>query len=133
MSTMALRTQAPWSVWMGFKPISTGNSLPSFRKPHRSRPAPIARARGSCMNAARFAGCAPRYLSGTRLSTPAPVPEKLLRLVVDPNDFSPRIGQDHGVRGRFHNPPEYFFGPLALGDIDDDAEHPDPFVGLYGV
>ncbi len=63
----------------------------------------------------------------------APVPEKLLRLVVDQNDFSLRIGHDHGVRGRFHNQPEYFFGPLALGDIDDDAEHPDPFVGLYGV
>ncbi len=63
----------------------------------------------------------------------ARVPEKLLRLVIDQNYFALDVGHDHGVRSRFYNQPEYFFGPLALGDIDDDTEHPDPIIGLYGV
>ncbi len=63
----------------------------------------------------------------------APVPEELLRLVVDQNDFALRVRHDHGARGRLDNQPEHLLGPLALGDIDDRAEHPDPFIGLYGV
>ena len=44
---MAESTIGPSSVSIGFSPISIGNSLPSFFRPYRSRPAPIGRDAGS--------------------------------------------------------------------------------------
>ena len=43
---MADSTIVPSSVSIGFRPISIGNSLPSFFSPYRSRPAPIGRDSG---------------------------------------------------------------------------------------
>jgi hypothetical protein len=43
---MALKTSMPLSERNGLKLISTGNSLPSLRRPYHSRPAPIGRSRG---------------------------------------------------------------------------------------
>src|SRR5215475_15691686 len=44
MSMMAASTRSPSAVLIGFRPISIGTSLPSLRRPKRSRPAPIGRA-----------------------------------------------------------------------------------------
>src|SRR5262249_19180772 len=41
MSTTELSTNLPSGVSTGFKTISTATSVPSFRRPYRSRPAPI--------------------------------------------------------------------------------------------
>ena len=56
MSTMAESTIGPSSVSIGFKPISIGNSLPSFFRPYRSRPAPIGREIGLPKNEPRRFG-----------------------------------------------------------------------------
>ena len=56
MSTIADSTIVPSSVSIGFRPISTGNSLPSFFRPYRSRPAPIGRDCGSWKNEPRRSG-----------------------------------------------------------------------------
>src|ERR671919_310031 len=54
MSTMTDRTMTPWSVSIGLRPISTGNSLPSFLSANRSRPAPIGRDCGAKKNDRRI-------------------------------------------------------------------------------
>ena len=46
MSINDARTNTPRVVRIGLSPTSTGNSLPSFRRPKRSRPTPIARPLG---------------------------------------------------------------------------------------
>ena len=69
ISNIALRTQVSPAIRMGFNPISTGNSVPSFRSPKRSRPAPMDRASGRDINSARTAGCPRRNRSGTSTST----------------------------------------------------------------
>ena len=48
------------SVSSGLSPISTGNSVPSLRRPTRSRTTPIARDRGSAWNDVRCPRCWPR-------------------------------------------------------------------------
>src|SRR6185295_11971396 len=54
MSRMALVRKRPWSVSIGLRLISTGNSVPSFRKPNSSNLAPIGRTRGSLKYFARW-------------------------------------------------------------------------------
>ena len=46
-SRMELLTRTPSSVSSGLRLISTGNSLPSLRRPYRSMPPPMGRTRGS--------------------------------------------------------------------------------------
>ncbi len=73
MSTMELSTNRPSSLWMGLSPISSGTSVPSLRRPKRSRPAPMARTSGAAKKAARCPGWASRKRSGTRRSTGSPI------------------------------------------------------------
>ena len=68
MSTIELRTNMPSSVSIGFKPISTGISVPSLRSPKSSRPAPIARLVGDEKKWARSVGCRGWKRAGTRAS-----------------------------------------------------------------
>ena len=55
-SRMALETNRPSSVSSGFRLISTGNSLPSLRRPCSSSPAPMERVRGSAKKLRRWSG-----------------------------------------------------------------------------
>ncbi|OGO53142.1 MAG: hypothetical protein A2V84_14475 [Chloroflexi bacterium RBG_16_70_13] len=55
MSTTVAKTWRPAAVSTGERLISTGNSTPSLRRPARSRPMPIGRAKGRAMNASRWA------------------------------------------------------------------------------
>ncbi len=72
MSRMELIASTPSSVWSGLKPISTGNSLPSFCRPYSSRPIPIERVRGSPKYAVRCPVWARRKRSGTSVSIGRP-------------------------------------------------------------
>ena len=72
VSRMALVTRTPSSVSSGLKLISTGNSVPSLRRPKSSRPEPMPRTRGSAKYAVRFPGWRPRKRSGISISTPWP-------------------------------------------------------------
>ena len=56
MSTMAESTIGPSSVSIGFRPISTGNSLPSLLQAVKIAPAPIGREAGSPKNEPRRSG-----------------------------------------------------------------------------
>ena len=47
LSRMMLMTTVPVSVFSGLRLISTGNSLPSLRRPESSLPTPMGRVRGS--------------------------------------------------------------------------------------
>ena len=53
MSTTVAKTWTPSSVSTGDRLISTGNSVPSLRRPARSRPMPIGRAIGWAMKPSR--------------------------------------------------------------------------------
>jgi hypothetical protein len=65
-ATTSVRTGVPPEhrccvvVSSGLSPISTGNSVPSLRRPTSSRTTPIARDRGSAWNDVRCPGCWPR-------------------------------------------------------------------------
>ena len=69
MSVTEARTNTPAPLSIGFNPISTGNSAPSFLRPNRSRPAPIGRLWGSAWKVSRRAGCLGRIGAGTSIST----------------------------------------------------------------
>ena len=47
MSMIDARTNDPSAVRIGLSPTSTGNSVPSLRRPNNSRPAPIGRLDGA--------------------------------------------------------------------------------------
>ena len=72
MSRIAADTSTPSSVSIGLRLISTGNSLPSLRRPKSSNPDPIGRTRGSAKNPPRWPTCRPRKRSGTNVSTGIP-------------------------------------------------------------
>ncbi len=69
MSRMALDTSSPSSVSRGARLISTGNSLPSLRRPYSSLPEPMPRTRGSPKKCSRCRGWRARKRSGTSIST----------------------------------------------------------------
>ncbi len=87
---MAESTMVPSSVSMGFKPISIGNSLPSFFRPYRSRPAPMGRETGFVKKEPRSPGwCVPESLRHQHFDRLA---QHLLALVAE-HPFSLRV--DH--------------------------------------
>jgi hypothetical protein len=59
---MVEETRTPSSVCCGLKLISTGNSVPSLRKPYSSRPAPMGRTCVCSMYFERFAMIGPEAL-----------------------------------------------------------------------
>ena len=61
------------SVRRGLKSISTGNSLPSRRRPCSSRPPPIGRASGILSKPRRCVTWTARSASGRRISTGFPI------------------------------------------------------------
>ena len=136
---MAESTIGPSSVSMGLRPISMGNSLPSFFRPYRSRPAPIGRDTGSSKNEPRSFGWCLRKRSGTSISIGlaqhllAVVAEHALRLRVDHLDLAVGVDHDHGVGGGLDHLPEALFQALARGDVDDGRQHHRAFVGLDGI
>ncbi len=65
---MADSTIGPSSVSIGLRPISIGNSLPSFFSPYRSRPTPMGRDTGAEKNEPRSPGWLCRKRSGTSIS-----------------------------------------------------------------
>ena len=72
MSTTVANTWRPVSVWSGERLISTGNSVPSRRRPERSRPMPIGRATGLAMNAFRWSTWRSMTRTGSSFSTGCP-------------------------------------------------------------
>src|SRR5438105_3645433 len=74
MSRMAAVTRMPSRVRNGLKLISTGNSLPSLRRPNSSRPDPIGRTCGLAKKALRWRG----WLAGLWIDEECP---SLTRLV----------------------------------------------------
>src|ERR1019366_7168305 len=67
-SRTAADTRMPSPVSMADREISTGNVLPSRRRPASSIPEPICLGRGSARYAARCAGCPAWPASGSRIS-----------------------------------------------------------------
>src|SRR5213593_1050889 len=138
MSRMELLTSVPSSVSSGLRLISTGNSVPSLRRPKSSRPAPIGRTFGSSKNRPRWPGCLALKRSGTSISigcssNRARVSEQLFGLGVDQNDFPGAVDDDHGVGGGFQQGPKLLFRFLAFADVPDGAHRQRAFLGLQGA
>ncbi len=118
---MAESTIGPSSVSIGFRPISIGNSLPSFFRPYRSRPAPMGRDTGLVKNEPRKSGWCCRKRSGTSISMGwsehllAVIAEHPLGLRVDHLDHAHGVDHHHGVGRRLHHLPESLLQPLARG------------------
>ena len=85
------RTNGPSAVRIGFSPTSTGNSVPSLRRPKSSRPAPIGRLAGAVEEAVAQGGVpVPEPWRHQRLDGLA---EQLLRLVPE-QGLRLGVGQD---------------------------------------
>jgi hypothetical protein len=123
-SRTAADTSSPSLVSSGLRLISTGNSLPSRRKPHRSSPAPIGR---TCRLAAYPAPAGrvicPEPPGHQNLHRPAeqlrtPVAEQRLGLRVDQLDRPGTIHDHHRIRRSLQQRTEPLLGigPLACPD-----------------
>ena len=108
MSRIAAVMSVSRAVCSGPRLISAGNSVPSLRRPTRSRPAPRRRVRGA--RAVRFAVVLVQVAEGIRDEEVhrgaedllARVPEHLLRAGVGQDDIARDIHHDDGVGRKIH-------------------------------
>ena len=135
-SRTAAETRRPSAVSSGLRLISTGNSVPSLRRPWSSSPAPMGRTWrlfGVAVamlgvvgpEAARdqdFDGLAQEFL--------ALVAEQGLGLGIDEPDDSRVVDDDHGVRRRLQQPPEPLLGGFTVTDVTDGGGHKQAVGGL---
>src|SRR5207248_11717725 len=115
MSTTALRTNVPSGVSSGANPISTGNSVPSFRRANSSRPTPIARAIGASKKSPAIAGMGMtetlrhQGLDRTANNLFAGISKELFGLGIHQHDMALFVYQDNSIGRRFDRETKFFF------------------------
>ncbi len=72
MSRTTHTTHTCRPVGKGLRFTSTGNSVPSWRRPNNFKPSPIERFTGAVKYLLRLAACSPRRRSGNKISTGRP-------------------------------------------------------------
>ena len=111
---------SPSSVSIGFNPISTGNSLPSFLRPNRSRLAPIDRGRGSAKKRRahfRMITAEPfrdEHFYRLTQKLGARIPKYPLGLSIHHDNLARPVDHHHGIRRSLDDQPKAILGGYPL-------------------
>ena len=136
MSRIAADTSMPSSVSIGLRLISTGNSLPSLRRPKSSSPDPIGRTRGSAKKPPRWPSVSTAKTLGHQCldwhaqEILARELEEPLCLRVEDDDLAFAVDDDDRVGRCLEKTSKPRFNLLSCSGVPNDADDERTRLGL---